>query len=201
MPNPPRTNSVHTLTIKKLRIVYDRGLCNHGEDPTNARRVRCDESGAEVRLVRFLATSGLAAAVLDLGCGNGSLLRAPRGRGRLLGVVYGRASVVLLCPVAPSAELIQWDSLPATRPPCLPPPSALAGTSSLTRAPFEAASLGSEDELQAWLQPLAQDRGEKRGPGVGFGPSSILDGRIDTQIKFQRSSRRQAVDLTKQGFK
>ncbi|KAL2201079.1 S-adenosylmethionine-dependent methyltransferase-like protein [Corynascus similis CBS 632.67] len=89
--------------------LYERELSNHADDPRDEGTVWFDDADAEAKMVAYLnehyAAADVpgqldpsAAAVLDLGCGNGSLLFALRDegwRGRLLGVDYSERSVEL----------------------------------------------------------------------------------------------------------
>ncbi|AEO57932.1 hypothetical protein MYCTH_2304739 [Thermothelomyces thermophilus ATCC 42464] len=86
--------------------LYEKELSNHAENPRDEGTVWFDDSDAEAKMVAYLdehaeadhALDRAAAAVLDLGCGNGSLLFALREdgwRGRLLGVDYSERSVEL----------------------------------------------------------------------------------------------------------
>ncbi|KAK0722761.1 methyltransferase domain-containing protein [Lasiosphaeria miniovina] len=92
--------------------LYTTELTNHAANPADEGIVWFDDSDAEAKVVAFLDGSGAglgrgldkdAAAVLDLGCGNGSLLFALRDDGwggRLLGVDYSSQSVALAQRVA-----------------------------------------------------------------------------------------------------
>ncbi|EPE07332.1 s-adenosylmethionine-dependent methyltransferase [Ophiostoma piceae UAMH 11346] len=95
--------------------LYKTEIANHANNPDDKGTVWFDDSDAEAKMAQFLAdldTEGALNAnqVLDLGCGNGSLLRAVRdelwadgveeqdGSGaavRLLGVDYSESSVKL----------------------------------------------------------------------------------------------------------
>ncbi|KAK3939923.1 methyltransferase domain-containing protein [Diplogelasinospora grovesii] len=88
--------------------VYDREVLNHSSNPADEGTVWFDDSDAESRMVTFLDQHhgddrfGLdkeTASVLDLGCGNGSLLFALHDDGwessNLLGVDYSSLSVAL----------------------------------------------------------------------------------------------------------
>ncbi|KAA8628282.1 hypothetical protein SMACR_01918 [Sordaria macrospora] len=88
--------------------LYTREISNHASNPSDEGTVWFDDSDAENKIVQFLDEqehelfSGLFtrddAAVLDLGCGNGSLLFALHDdgwEGRLCGVDYSAQSVEL----------------------------------------------------------------------------------------------------------
>ncbi|KAK3896729.1 S-adenosyl-L-methionine-dependent methyltransferase, partial [Staphylotrichum tortipilum] len=86
--------------------LYAQELTNHSHDRTDTGTVWFDDSDAETKTLSFLeehasADYGLdpaTASVLDLGCGNGSLLFALRDEGwegRLVGVDYSEGSVEL----------------------------------------------------------------------------------------------------------
>ncbi|UNI21538.1 Protein-lysine N-methyltransferase efm4 [Purpureocillium takamizusanense] len=113
--------------------LYTNELCNHAADPSDIGTVWFDDSDAEAKMVEFLAdlereqqpqnqeeekgeeegnkspsSPALArgtSSLLDLGCGNGSLLFALRDDGwsaRALGVDYSPQSVALARQVAAS---------------------------------------------------------------------------------------------------
>ncbi|KAK1781014.1 S-adenosyl-L-methionine-dependent methyltransferase [Copromyces sp. CBS 386.78] len=102
--------------------LYTREISNHASNPSDEGTVWFDDSDAENKIVQFLGEqehesfSGLFtrddAAVLDLGCGNGSLLFALHDdgwEGRLCGVDYSEQSVelarrVLRCRVLGEGE-------------------------------------------------------------------------------------------------
>lgn len=109
---PPQQNSWDKL--------YEKELSNHADNPADEGTVWFDDSDAEAKMVQFLdehaqSDFGLdraAAAVLDLGCGNGSLLFALRDegwRGRLLGVDYSERSVELARAVGVSRREEEED--------------------------------------------------------------------------------------------
>ena len=87
--------------------LYATEIANHVANPTDEGTVWFDDSGAQEKMVRFLndiETGGalgvdrVGAKVLDLGCGNGSMLFALRDdgwNGRLLGLDYSAESVRL----------------------------------------------------------------------------------------------------------
>jgi SAM-dependent methyltransferase len=97
---------------KSWDSLYENELSNHASNPQDEGTVWFDDADAERKMVEFLderttgePTTGTGtvlnrstAAVLDLGCGNGSLLFALRDdgwAGRLLGVDYSERSVQL----------------------------------------------------------------------------------------------------------
>ncbi|KAK4190450.1 protein-lysine N-methyltransferase EFM4 [Podospora australis] len=86
--------------------LYNRELTNHADNPADEGTVWFDDSDAENKIVSYLDESASSefnlnpstAKVLDLGCGNGSLLFALRDdgwEGQLLGVDYSEKSVEL----------------------------------------------------------------------------------------------------------
>lgn len=84
--------------------LYSTELSNHASNPADQGTVWFDDSDAEAKLLAFLAARDdpaldrAATSFLDLGCGNGSLLRALRRRGwsgPALGVDYSANSVAL----------------------------------------------------------------------------------------------------------
>ncbi|KAK4090222.1 s-adenosylmethionine-dependent methyltransferase protein [Purpureocillium lilacinum] len=126
--------------------LYTNELSNHAADPSDIGTVWFDDSDAEAKMVEFLAdleqeqeqqqqessqSPVLAkgtSSLLDLGCGNGSLLFALRDDGwsaRALGVDYSPQSVALARQVAasraeehkeeedddetPAVEFSEWD--------------------------------------------------------------------------------------------
>ncbi|KAK0621343.1 methyltransferase domain-containing protein [Bombardia bombarda] len=98
--------------------LYTNELTNHAANPADEGTVWFDDSDAEAKMVSFLdeleeegqhehggllSLDRATAAVLDLGCGNGSMLFALRDdgwQGRLLGVDYSEKSVALARRVA-----------------------------------------------------------------------------------------------------
>ena len=104
---------------KSWDSLYENELSNHASNPQDEGTVWFDDADAERKMVEFLderattttgepttgtgtgtgtALNRSTAAVLDLGCGNGSLLFALRDdgwAGRLLGVDYSERSVQL----------------------------------------------------------------------------------------------------------
>ncbi|CAK7197933.1 Protein-lysine N-methyltransferase efm4 [Sporothrix eucalyptigena] len=96
-------------------------LANHASNPEDTGTVWFDDSDAEAKMVQFLVNlddegSLHARTILDLGCGNGSLLRAVREElfadgvpedepaPRLLGVDYSEASISLARNVNENGE-------------------------------------------------------------------------------------------------
>ena len=91
--------------------LYQTEIANHANNPEDKGTVWFDDSDAEAKMAQFLADLDAEGAlnakrVLDLGCGNGSLLRAVREElwadgvaedddVRLLGVDYSESSVRL----------------------------------------------------------------------------------------------------------
>jgi EEF1A lysine methyltransferase 2 len=92
--------------------LYATELANHASNPEDTGTVWFDDADAEAKMVQFLAELDdegnlNVRTILDLGCGNGSLLRAVREeifadgapdantKLRLLGVDYSEASVSL----------------------------------------------------------------------------------------------------------
>lgn len=113
------------LTPRSWDDVYAGELRNHAADPSDIGTVWFDDSDAEAKVVDFLcdlassspdAPSRQTASLLDLGCGNASLLLALRAAGwagRARGVDYSAQSIALARRVAASraadVELAQWD--------------------------------------------------------------------------------------------
>ncbi|KAH6849942.1 S-adenosyl-L-methionine-dependent methyltransferase, partial [Chaetomium sp. MPI-CAGE-AT-0009] len=108
--------------------LYTQELSNHAADPRDEGTVWFDDADAQAKMVAYLdehiqeqyGHDPLGAAVLDLGCGNGSLLFALRDEGwagRLLGVDYSARSVELARRVGVSrregkeVEFKVWDVL------------------------------------------------------------------------------------------
>ncbi|KAK4235504.1 protein-lysine N-methyltransferase EFM4 [Achaetomium macrosporum] len=106
--------------------LYERELTNHAENPADEGTVWFDDSDAEHKIVEFLDNNNNnnnnseleldfdreSAAVLDLGCGNGSLLFALRDagwNGRLLGVDYSDRSVELARRVGVSRGVLREE--------------------------------------------------------------------------------------------
>ncbi|KAL2024655.1 hypothetical protein VTK56DRAFT_6856 [Thermocarpiscus australiensis] len=132
---PPHLPPSELGTKEYWDALYETELTNHAENPADEGTVWFDDSDAEAKIVEFLLNNdnssraaadphpppaGLPpssflslpdparAAVLDLGCGNGSLLFALRDagwRGRLLGVDYSARSVQLARAVAAARGL------------------------------------------------------------------------------------------------
>ena len=105
------TDGLFYISWDKL---YATELANHASNPEDTGTVWFDDSDAEAKMVQYLAElddegSLQARTILDLGCGNGSLLRAVREElfadgppadadaslTRLLGVDYSEASIAL----------------------------------------------------------------------------------------------------------
>ncbi|KAK0646216.1 S-adenosyl-L-methionine-dependent methyltransferase [Cercophora newfieldiana] len=108
--------------------LYTTELSNHAANPSDEGTVWFDDSDAENKIVDFLEDthetlllSQSSTRVLDLGCGNGSLLFALRDAGwsgRLLGVDYSAESVRLARAVGAAREtdtegvdFAEWDVL------------------------------------------------------------------------------------------
>ena len=107
--------------------LYTNELSNHAADASDIGTVWFDDSDAEAKMVDFLcgladdaahALDKAATSLLDLGCGNGSMLFALRDEdwtGRALGVDYSPQSVALARQVAASkdadaaVEFREWD--------------------------------------------------------------------------------------------
>ncbi|KAK3333193.1 S-adenosyl-L-methionine-dependent methyltransferase [Cercophora scortea] len=99
--------------------LYTSEIANHASNPADTGTVWFDDSDAEAKMVAFLDAQehdlGLDradAAVLDLGCGNGSLLFALRDdgwAGRLLGVDYSEKSVALARRVGAARDVASGD--------------------------------------------------------------------------------------------
>lgn len=115
--------ALRTYSWDKL---YTNELSNHAADPSDIGTIWFDDSDAEAKMVDFLCDladadtlAKPATSLLDLGCGNGSLLFALRDEGwtgRALGVDYSPQSVALARQVAASkdsaadaVEFREWD--------------------------------------------------------------------------------------------
>ncbi|KND92615.1 Protein-lysine N-methyltransferase EFM4 [Tolypocladium ophioglossoides CBS 100239] len=132
--NRPAHLEPSELGTKDWDKLYTNEISNHAADPSDVGTVWFDDSDAEAKMVDFLcdladadadadAGSGAltkpATSLLDLGCGNGSLLFALRDEdwtGRALGVDYSPQSVALARQVAASkdstadaVEFREWD--------------------------------------------------------------------------------------------
>lgn len=157
--------------------LYEKEISNHADNPADEGTVWFDDSDAEAKIVQFLdehAQSDFdldcaAASVLDLGCGNGSLLFALRDEGwcgRLVGVDYSERSVELARAVGVSrreeeeggedqegeVEFKVWDVLGGSLDDV---PAAAASTGSgagwdlvLDKGTFDAVSLSGERDAQ-----------------------------------------------------
>lgn len=114
-------------TVRSWNKLYTNEISNHAADPSDIGTVWFDDSDAEAKIVEFLNTaeengdfllSKPDTALLDLGCGNGSLLFALRDEdwaGRALGVDYSPQSVTLARQVAKGklAEAEEESETPA----------------------------------------------------------------------------------------
>lgn len=158
---------------KSWDCLYTTELTNHASNPADRGTVWFDDSDAETKLLEFLdeqaadpcsdsvspPLSKEASSLLDLGCGNGSLLFALRGEGwvgRALGVDYSEKSVALARQVAreegPGAEDVEfavWDVLDA---PYAPEPLSGAQREGwdvvLDKGTFDAISLSEKRDNQ-----------------------------------------------------
>ncbi|RDA93361.1 hypothetical protein CP533_0314 [Ophiocordyceps camponoti-saundersi (nom. inval.)] len=90
------------LGTKDWDTLYARELANHQTSPTDSGTVWFSETDAESNMVQLAEENAKAgkehASMLDLGCGNGSLLRCLRAEGwsgRALGVDYSADSIAL----------------------------------------------------------------------------------------------------------
>ncbi|KAK4044635.1 S-adenosyl-L-methionine-dependent methyltransferase [Parachaetomium inaequale] len=105
-PTPAHLDPSALGTKEYWDTLYETELFNHASNPRDEGTVWFDDSDAEAKIVSYLdenaaseyAIDPATAAVLDLGCGNGSLLFALRDegwKGRLVGVDYSERSVEL----------------------------------------------------------------------------------------------------------
>ncbi|KJR88695.1 uncharacterized protein SPSK_07802 [Sporothrix schenckii 1099-18] len=111
-PRPAHLEPSELGTKEYWDNLYATELANHESNPEDTGTVWFDDADAEAKMVQFLAELDdegnlNARTILDLGCGNGSLLRAVRDEifadgvpdedteVRLLGVDYSEASVSL----------------------------------------------------------------------------------------------------------
>ncbi|KJK89542.1 hypothetical protein H633G_06621 [Metarhizium anisopliae BRIP 53284] len=124
-PEPEHLDPSELGTKEYWNTLYTRELTNHAADPSDTGTSWFDDSDAERKTTQFLDSLSAAAAldrvtasVLDLGCGNGSMLFALREEGwtgRALGVDYSPQSVALARQVASSraaaapVEFAEWD--------------------------------------------------------------------------------------------
>lgn len=107
MSNPPSHLEPSALGTKEYwDNLYTTELSNHATNPSDVGTVWFDDSDAEAKIVSFLDDHGesdfslsrSSSRILDLGCGNGSLLFALHDdgwTGNLLGVDYSEESVRL----------------------------------------------------------------------------------------------------------
>ncbi|EAQ91211.1 hypothetical protein CHGG_03146 [Chaetomium globosum CBS 148.51] len=110
-PTPAHLDPSALGTKEYWDTLYTRELTNHSANPRDEGTVWFDDSDAQAKMVAYLDEHALnhghdheheydpaSAAVLDLGCGNGSMLFALRDEGwggRLVGVDYSERSVEL----------------------------------------------------------------------------------------------------------
>ncbi|KAG8415103.1 Lysine methyltransferase [Metarhizium acridum] len=104
-PEPEHLDPSELGTKEYWNTLYTRELSNHASDPSDTGTSWFDDSDAERKTTQFLESLSSAAplakdtaSVLDLGCGNGSMLFALRDEGwtgRALGVDYSPQSVAL----------------------------------------------------------------------------------------------------------
>ncbi|PNP50280.1 hypothetical protein THARTR1_08988 [Trichoderma harzianum] len=132
------------MSLRSWDKLYTTELTNHAANPSDTGTNWFDDSDAEGRIVAFLDAlteddqdvlerplSKEAAALLDLGCGNGELLFALRDdgwQGQMLGVDYSAQSVALAQRIGetrdaqeeeteeaaektPSVRFLEWDLL------------------------------------------------------------------------------------------
>ncbi|POR37133.1 Protein-lysine N-methyltransferase EFM4 [Tolypocladium paradoxum] len=146
--------------------LYTKELANHAADPSDIGTVWFDDSDAEAKMVAFLC--GLAdadmparhaASLLDLGCGNGSLLFALRDEGwtgRALGVDYSPQSVALARQVAASKDLSaaaavefgEWDVVGGPVDAVLGAPQRQGWDVVLDKGTFDAISLSDDRDAR-----------------------------------------------------
>ncbi|KAK0674290.1 S-adenosyl-L-methionine-dependent methyltransferase [Cercophora samala] len=163
--------------------LYTTELSTHASDPTLEGTVWFDDSDAEAKILSYLSPgsdsdsehsssssssshpspshphnlSPPTASILDLGCGNGSLLFSLRDdgwSGHLLGVDYSEQSVALAKSIAASrenedlksVEFKVWDVLNGPLSDILPPASGGGWDLVLDKGTFDAVSLSSETD-------------------------------------------------------
>lgn len=159
--------------MKSWDSLYTTELTNHASNPSDRGTVWFDDSDAETKLLEFLdeqttsdppcsspPLSKETTSLLDLGCGNGSLLFALRGEGwagRALGVDYSEKSVALARKIAEGeedsaeadVEFVVWDVLNG---PYAPEPLSGAQVEGwdvvLDKGTFDAISLSEERDEQ-----------------------------------------------------
>lgn len=154
---------------------------NHAADPSDIGTVWFDDSDAETKVVDFLSdlasSSSLpspppdapckeTASLLDLGCGNASLLftlRAAGWTGRARGVDYSPQSIALARQVAASkaaeadsplpVELAEWDVVAGPLDAVLDGAQARGWDVVLDKGTFDAVSLSDERDARGRRRP------------------------------------------------
>ncbi|OAA44855.1 hypothetical protein NOR_03609 [Metarhizium rileyi] len=125
--NPNHLDPSELGTREYWDTLYARELRNHAADPSDEGTTWFDDANAECKMAQLLGDMASArqlaretASLLDLGCGNGSMLfalRAEQWKGRALGVDYSPQSVALARQVASSrgvhdartVDFAEWD--------------------------------------------------------------------------------------------
>ncbi|KAM4055346.1 methyltransferase [Hirsutella rhossiliensis] len=167
--------------------LYTSELRNHAADPSDIGTVWFDDSDAEAKVVDFLsdlasssssspssspdAPSKQTASLLDLGCGNASLLfalRAAGWTGRARGVDYSPQSIALARQVAASRaaassaasaasaspiELAEWDVVAGPLDALLDGAQARGWDLVLDKGTFDAVSLSDERDAHGRRRP------------------------------------------------
>lgn len=155
------------VPLLSWNTLYARESANHASNPSDTGTVWFDDSDAEAKMVRFLnelpSLSGQKqrASLLDMGCGNGSMLFSLRGQdwcGPALGVDRSPQSVRLARQIASSRE----DAHPSSPPVCFAEWDAVTG-------PYETVLLGFAQQ-QGW--DVVLDKGT-------FDAISLSDERLD----------------------
>ncbi|XP_044718085.1 methyltransferase domain-containing protein [Hirsutella rhossiliensis] len=146
--------------------LYTSELRNHAADPSDIGTVWFDDSDAEAKVVDFLsdlasssssspssspdAPSKQTASLLDLGCGNASLLfalRAAGWTGRARGVDYSPQSIAL------ARQLAEWDVVAGPLDALLDGAQARGWDLVLDKGTFDAVSLSDERDAHGRRRP------------------------------------------------
>ncbi|KAH6636322.1 S-adenosyl-L-methionine-dependent methyltransferase [Chaetomium tenue] len=168
-PTPAHLDPSALGTKEYWDTLYTRELTNHSANPRDEGTVWFDDSDAQAKMVAYLDEHAhneheydpASAAVLDLGCGNGSMLFALRDEGwggRLVGVDYSERSVELARAVGEGetetqgereVEFKVWDVLNGSLSEVEAVPGGTAGWDVvLDKGTFDAVSLSGERDGQ-----------------------------------------------------